>query len=101
MKEIKRGTPAFGILMGLVFMTCGALVMWIGLWRTLILALLFGIGFFIGGVKDKTGFVKGTVERVVPEKKEQPINFRKEIEREQKSYDIMQNEPPKHNVKED
>lgn len=85
MKEFKRGTPVFGLLTGAVFTACGALIMWIGFWRTLVLALLFAVGYFLGGVGDKTGFVKGTVGKVMPEKEEKTINFRREIEKDQKA----------------
>lgn len=84
MKDFKRGTPAFGLLLGTVMTALGALIMWIGFWKALVLVLLFAAGYFLGSVGDVTGFVKGTVGKVVPEKKEQTINFRQEIEREQK-----------------
>jgi len=86
MKDLKRGTPAFGILLGAVLAAAGALIMWIGFWRTLILVLLFAAGYFLGAVQDKAGFVKGALDRVVPEKKEQTIDFRKEIKKEQDSF---------------
>ncbi len=90
MKDLKRGTPAFGILLGAVLVAAGALIMWIGFWRTLILVLLFAVGYFLGAVQDKAGFVKGAVDRVVPEKKEQTIDFRKEVEKEQDSFRAQQ-----------
>ena len=83
MKDFKRGTPAFGVLLGVLFLSCGALVMWIGFWRTLVLAVLFAAGYFLGAVEDKSGFVKNTVDRVVPDKKEQTIDFRREVEKDQ------------------
>lgn len=85
MKDFKWGTPAFGFFLGAVFVLCGALVMWIGFWKTLILAVLFAAGYFIGAVRDKSSFMKSTVDRVVPEGKNQTIDFRKEVEKEQAS----------------
>ena len=83
MKEFKRGTPAFGVCLGLLLADCGGLIMWIGFWRTLVLAVLFAAGYFLGAVADKTGFVRGAVDKVVPEKKDQTIDFRREVEKEQ------------------
>ena len=83
MKKLERGTPAFGVCLGLVLVAAGALIMAIGFWKTLLLAALFAVGYFLGAVNNKTDFVKEAVERVVPEKKEQTINFREELEKEQ------------------
>jgi uncharacterized membrane protein len=84
MNDFKRGTPGFGILLGCIFVLGGGLIMWIGIWKTLILIALFAAGYFIGAVKNKSEFVRETVNRVVPEKKDNsPIDFRKEIEKEQ------------------
>ncbi|MBQ9211900.1 MAG: DUF2273 domain-containing protein [Clostridia bacterium] len=85
MNHFKKGTPSFGLLLGGCFSLLGGLVMWVGFWRTLLLAALFALGYFIGAVSDKAGFVKGAVDRVVPDKnrKEETIDFRKEIEKAQ------------------
>lgn len=82
MKNFRRGTPAFGLFLGALLVLAGALVMWIGFWKTLVLVLLFAIGYFIGAVGDKPEFVRGTVNKVVP-KKQETINFRSEVEKEQ------------------
>ena len=68
--------------------------MWIGFWKTLILAALFILGYFIGGVKDKSSFVKETMDKVVPEKKVQTIDFRKEIEKEQQQPNYSRENDP-------
>ena len=83
MKNFKQGTPAFGVFLGMLFAVCGGLLLWLGFWRTLLLAALFAAGYFIGAVSNKADFVKGAVDRVVPQKKEETIDFRKEVEREQ------------------
>ncbi len=86
MNEFKRGTPGFGILTGCLFVLTGALIMWIGVWKTLLLAVLFALGYFLGAVGDKESFVKRTVNRVVPEKRDPaPIDFRREVEKEQQT----------------
>ncbi len=86
MKAFKPGTPVFGLITGAAFAILGALVLWIGFGRTLILAALFAIGYFVGAVDNKNKLVRETVDRVVPGHKEQkPIDFRAEVEKEQET----------------
>lgn len=85
MKNFKRGTPAFGLFLGALLLICGALIMWLGFWRTLVLALLFAVGYFLGAVQDKSAFVRDSVSRVMPEKKSETIDFRREVEKQQES----------------
>ena len=87
MKSFKRGTPAFGVLVGTMFVLAAGLLMWLGFWRTLLLAALFALGYFLGAVDDKKAFVKGTVNRMVPEKEEETIDFRREVKEQQGTYD--------------
>ena len=74
-----------GLFLGLLLALLGALVMFIGFWKTLILALLFCLGYFWGAVENKSKFFKDTVNRVVPEKKEENIDFRAELAKEQEA----------------
>ena len=85
MKDFQRGTPGFGILLGSIFTIAGALVMTIGLWKTLLLIILFALGFFLGAVNDKTMLIKKTINKVVPEKKSEVINFREELAKDQEA----------------
>ena len=85
MKEFRRGTPVFGVLTGIVFLLTGALVMWLGFWKTLVLVLLFAIGYFVGAVDNKRELMKGAVDKVVPGGKEETIDFREEIRKEQET----------------
>ena len=77
MKNFKRGTPGFGLFLGALFVLAGGLVMWIGFWRTLLLVLLFAVGYFLGAVENKKEALKNTVNRLIPEKKEEVIDFRR------------------------
>ena len=81
--NLKRGTPGFGIMMGIVLVGVGALVMLIGFWRALILVALFGIGFFIGTVKDKREFMKNAANKLIPDKEVKVIDLKSELAREQ------------------
>ena len=81
--NMKRGTPAFGIVIGLALVALGALVMLIGFWKTLILAALFAIGYFIGTVENKSDFIKSTANRLIPNREAKVIDFKTEIAKEQ------------------
>ncbi len=81
--NMKRGTPAFGIVIGLALAALGALVMLIGIWKTLILAALFAIGYFIGTVENKSDFIKNTANKLIPNKEAKVIDFKTEIAKEQ------------------
>lgn len=83
MKKLKMGTPAMGIVVGLGCVGLAALVMLIGFWKTLLLALLFGIGFFIGTVENKQEFIKNTANKIIPAKDAKVIDIKSEISRDQ------------------
>ena len=86
MFKIEKGTPKCGIVTGVIFAAIGALVMIIGFWKTLILAVLFLLGYFTGAVSKKSDIVKDAVGRFVPANKEhEAINFRAELEKEQEA----------------
>ncbi len=101
MKKLKMGTPAMGIVVGLGLVGLAALVMLIGFWKTLLLALLFAIGFFIGTVDNKQEFIKNTANKIIPAKDAKVIDIKSEISRDQ---DERQSEAPQiqtNNNKED
>ena len=74
-----------GIALGLTLVGLGALVMLIGFWKTLILAALFGIGFFLGTVENKTEFVKNAANKLIPDKEAKVIDLKSELAREQEA----------------
>jgi len=81
--NFKKGTPGFGMMLGLIFAGLGALVMAIGFWKALLLAALFALGYFLGSVDDKGAFFRNTANRIIPEKNSQAIDLKSEILREQ------------------
>ena len=83
--KFKRGTPAFGILLGILFVVAGLLWMKLGFWRTVLLAVLFAAGYFIGVVENKTQALKDVVNRAIPDKKPTPIDVRETVTREQEN----------------
>ena len=84
--KIEKGTPGFGILLGIILAGLGALVMLIGFWKTLVLAVLFAVGFFLGSVDNKGAFLKDTANRIIPAKNDKPIDIKQEITREQEQF---------------
>ena len=83
MKKIKMGTPLMGIVLGLILVSLGVLVMLIGFWKVLILVCLFGVGYFVGTIENPGDFVREKANKIIPDKRAQPINLKEEIAREQ------------------
>ena len=81
--NLKRGTPGYGIILGLALVALGALVMLIGIWKTLILAVLFILGYFLGTVENKSEFMKNAANKLIPDKEAKVIDFKTELAREQ------------------
>ena len=86
--NLKKGTPAFGLILGAALVVLGALVMLIGFWKTLLLVALFGIGFFLGTVENKQEFIKDTANKIIPEKEAKVIDLKSEITREQEEHAV-------------
>jgi uncharacterized membrane protein len=80
---MKRGTPMYGIVIGAALVALGALVMLIGFWKTLILAVLFAVGYFLGTVENKSEFMKNAANKLIPDKEAKVIDFKTELAREQ------------------
>ena len=83
--NLKKGTPAYGIAFGLGLVLIGALVMIIGFWRTLVLCILFGAGYFLGTVENKREFMKNTANKLIPDKEVKVIDLKSELIREQEN----------------
>ena len=83
MKKLKMGTPLMGIVLGLILVALGVLVMLVGFWKVLILVCLFGVGYFVGTIENPGDFVRDKANRIIPDKRAQPINLKEEIAREQ------------------
>ena len=81
--NLKKGTPLCGLVLGAVLTLVGALVMIIGFWKTLVLCLLFGLGYFLGTVENKREFMKTTANKLIPDKEVKVIDLKSELKREQ------------------
>lgn len=55
------GTPACGVFCGVLGILLAILLLTIGFWKTLFVALLCAVGVFLGAVKDKASDRKSVV----------------------------------------
>lgn len=62
------GTPACGLLCGVLGVLVAILLLTIGFWKTLFVALLCALGVFLGAVKDKAAFLKNVINKLFPQK---------------------------------
>ncbi len=81
--NLKKGTPLCGLVTGAVLTLVGALVMIIGFWKTLVLCLLFGLGYFLGTVENTREFMKNAANKLIPDKEVKVIDLKSELIREQ------------------
>ena len=81
--NLKKGTPAFGLVLGAALVLLGALVMLIGFWKTIALCALFAVGYFLGTVENKREFMKNAANKLIPDKEIKVIDLKSELKREQ------------------
>ena len=80
---LKVGTPECAVFSGVVAMVAAVLILLLGFWETVLVALLAALGAFVGGVKDKKEWLRNAINRLFPAKAEVPykvddVNIRKE-----------------------
>lgn len=63
-KVFTKGTPHCAIACALLGILIALLLLWAGVWRTLLVVVLVALGAFIGGVKDKKAFLRKLVGRI-------------------------------------
>ena len=68
----KIGTPECAIFSGVAAMVLGLLLLTVGFWKTVWIALFGVAGCFFGGVKDKKQILKNVLNRVIPDKRAMP-----------------------------
>ena len=68
----KIGTPECAIFFAVVAMILAILFLSFGFWNTVLVLLIMGLGAFLGGVKDKKGWLKKLINRLVPDRKMVP-----------------------------
>ena len=72
----KIGTPECAIFSGAVAMALALLYLTVGFWKMVLFFLVVMLGVFIGGVKDKKGWLKRLINRLFPAR--QMVPYREE-----------------------
>ena len=100
MRNLKMGTPLMGVIIGIILVILGVLVMLVGFWKVLILACLFGVGYFVGTIEKPGEFIREKANSIIPDKRAKPINLKEEIAREQAEIVANMNEKQTENTEE-
>ena len=58
------GTPQCGILFGLVGVAIALCLIFLGFWKTVLIALFFGLGYVLGAFRNKKAFVEATISTI-------------------------------------
>ncbi len=66
------GTPECAVFSCAAAVCVGLLLLTVGFWNTLWIALLGAVGAFLGGVRDKKQVLKNVLNRVIPDKRAVP-----------------------------
>ena len=64
------GTTQCGVLLGLTGAAIAFMLIFLGFFKTLLVAVLFAMGYWIGAKSNKTVFIKNTINRLFPPKGE-------------------------------
>ena len=68
----KAGTPECAVFSAAAAMVLGLLLLTVGFWNTVWIALFGVVGGILGGVKDKKQMLKNVLNRIIPDKKTVP-----------------------------
>ena len=69
-KFFQIGTPQCGFALGLVGVVVAFMLLFLGFWRTVFVAALFAVGYFIGASANKGETVKNWINRLFPPRNE-------------------------------
>ena len=70
MRKFEKGTPEYGLILGVLGAVVAAMILFFGFWRTVFVAVLFAAGYFIGSSKDKAETVRAFINKRFPPKDE-------------------------------
>ena len=62
------GTPQCGVALGILGVIVAFMLLFLGFWRTLFVAALFGLGYFLGSSSNKAESIKNAINRLFPPK---------------------------------
>ncbi len=75
---LQVGTAECAIFFAVLAMVLALLFLYIGFWKTVLIAVLVCVGLFIGGVKNKKAWVSDKINRLFPPKSNVPYRATKE-----------------------
>jgi uncharacterized membrane protein len=64
------GTMRCGLLLGMAGAAVAFMLIFLGFFKTLLVAVLFTLGYWIGARSDKAAVIKSTINRLFPPKGE-------------------------------
>ena len=67
-KFFQIGTPQCGLALGILGVVIAFMLLVLGFWRTLFVAVLFGVGYFTGACTNKVEILKSLINRLLPQK---------------------------------
>lgn len=70
MDKLKIGTKLCGIVLAAVGALLALMLLYLGFWRTLFVAVLAGVGYFLGAFANKAEAVKALINKLFPPKSE-------------------------------
>lgn len=74
----KIGTPECAVTSAVIAMLLALLVLLVGFWKALLIALVMLLGAFLGGVKNKRDSVSAFINRIFPPKSTVPYKEKNE-----------------------
>ncbi len=69
-KFFTPGTPQCGLAFGVVGIAVAFMLLFLGFWKTLFVALLFAGGYFMGACSNKVQMLKNGINKLFPPKGE-------------------------------
>ena len=88
------GTPECAVLFAMVAMVLALLLLTVGFWHMVWIALLMLAAAFLGGVRDKKQWIKNLINRLVPAKQIVPYRTQnEEISKALQAVREAQNKP--------
>jgi uncharacterized membrane protein len=77
-KILQVGTAECAIFFAVVAMVLAVLMLYLGFWKTLLIAALVCVGLFLGGVKNKKAWLAQWINRLFPPKSNVPYRATKD-----------------------
>lgn len=63
-KKLQHGTPLCGMVCGLVGVIIALSLIFLGFWKTLLILVMFGIGYVLGAFSNKKQMLDATINTI-------------------------------------